>query len=264
MFCIPGEKELEDPMNTKKKVAIVTGGASGIGFAFTRSLADVGYAVVIADMAGADDAANGLKSEGFDVIGVKTDVTNVDDTNAMVSAAVDNFGGLDLLVNNAGIFTSLKLKPFDQIEPAEWMKVMEVNTLGPFLCAKAALPELRKSTAGRIVNIASTSQLKGAPFMLHYTSSKGAVVSFTRALARELGKDNITVNAIAPGFTLSDGVLATGMEEVMGDVVRKSSRSIPRDQVPGDLTGALLFLASDGAAFITGQTVAVDGGSYFL
>jgi NAD(P)-dependent dehydrogenase (short-subunit alcohol dehydrogenase family) len=251
-------------MINKKKVAIVTGGASGIGFAFTQSLAASGYAVVIADMVGAEEAANRLKGKGFEVIGVKTDVTNVDDTNAMVSEAVSHFGGLDLLVNNAGIFTSLKLKPFDQIEPAEWMKVMEVNTLGPFLCAKAALPELHKSSAGRIVNIASTSQLKGAPFMLHYTSSKGAVVAFTRSLARELGKDNITVNAIAPGFTLSDGVLATGMEEIMGEVVRKSSRSIPRDQVPNDLVGALLFLASDGAAFITGQTIAVDGGSYFL
>ncbi len=251
-------------MINKKKVAIVTGGASGIGFAFTQSLAASGYAVVIADMVGAEEAANRLNGEGFEVIGVKTDVTNVDDTNAMVSAAVSHFGGLDLLVNNAGIFTSLKLKPFDQIEPAEWMKVMEVNTLGPFLCAKAALPELHKSSAGRIVNIASTSQLKGAPFMLHYTSSKGAVVAFTRSLARELGKDNITVNAIAPGFTLSDGVLATGMEEIMGEVVRKSSRSIPRDQVPNDLVGALLFLASDGAAFITGQTIAVDGGSFFL
>ncbi|MGR3815740.1 MAG: SDR family NAD(P)-dependent oxidoreductase [Cognatishimia activa] len=251
-------------MTNKKKVAIVTGGASGIGFAFTQSLAASGYAVVIADMVGAEEAANRLNGEGFEVIGVKTDVTNVDDTNAMVSAAVSHFGGLDLLVNNAGIFTSLKLKPFDQIEPAEWMKVMEVNTLGPFLCAKAALPELHKSSAGRIVNVASTSQLKGAPFMLHYTSSKGAVVAFTRSLARELGKDNITVNAIAPGFTLSDGVLATGMEEIMGEVVRKSSRSIPRDQVPNDLVGALLFLASDGAAFITGQTIAVDGGSFFL
>ncbi len=251
-------------MINKKKVAIVTGGASGIGFAFTQSLAASGYAVVIADMVGAEEAANRLNGEGFEVIGIKTDVTNVDDTNAMVSAAVSHFGGLDLLVNNAGIFTSLKLKPFDQIEPAEWMKVMEVNTLGPFLCAKAALPELHKSSAGRIVNVASTSQLKGAPFMLHYTSSKGAVVAFTRSLARELGKDNITVNAIAPGFTLSDGVLATGMEEIMGEVVRKSSRSIPRDQVPNDLVGALLFLASDGAAFITGQTIAVDGGSFFL
>lgn len=251
-------------MSTEKKVAIVTGGASGIGFAFTRSLTEAGYAVVIADMAGADKAAATLKNEGFDVIGVEADVTSVDDTKKMVAAAVETFGGLDLLVNNAGIFTSLKLKPFDQIEPSEWMKVMEVNTLGPFLCAKAALPELRKSSAGRIINIASTSQMKGAPFMLHYTASKGAVISFTRSLARELGADNITVNAIAPGFTLSDGVLATGMEEVMGDVVRKTSRSIPRDQVPDDLTGALLFLASDGAAFITGQTIAVDGGSYFL
>ncbi|MBL1418896.1 MAG: glucose 1-dehydrogenase [Alphaproteobacteria bacterium] len=251
-------------MSTEKKVAIITGGASGIGFAFTRSLIEAGYAVVIADMAGADKAAATLKNEGFDVIGVEADVTSVDDTKKMVAAAVETFGGLDLLVNNAGIFTSLKLKPFDQIEPSEWMKVMEVNTLGPFLCAKAALPELRKSSAGRIINIASTSQMKGAPFMLHYTASKGAVISFTRSLARELGADNITVNAIAPGFTLSDGVLATGMEEVMGDVVRKTSRSIPRDQVPDDLTGALLFLASDGAAFITGQTIAVDGGSYFL
>lgn len=251
-------------MSTKKRVSIITGGASGIGFAFTRSLAEAGYAVVIADMAGAEAAAALLKDEGFDAIGVKTDVTSEADTNKMVASAVKVFGGLDLLVNNAGIFTSLTLKSFDQIDSAEWMKVMEVNTLGPFLCAKAALPELRKSSAGRIVNIASTSQLKGAPFMLHYTSSKGAVVSFTRALARELGSDKITVNAIAPGFTLSAGVLATGMEDVMGDVVRKSSRSIQRDQVPADLTGALLFLASDGAAFITGQTIVVDGGSYFL
>ena len=251
-------------MNTSKKVAIVTGGASGIGLTFTRSLADSGYAVVIADMAGAHESSQDLRDEGFDVLGVEVDVTSIEDTNAMVVAAVDSFGGLDLLVNNAGIFTSLKLKPFDQIQPSEWMKVMEVNTLGPFLCAKAAIPELRKSSAGRIVNIASTSQLKGAPLMLHYTSSKGAVVSFTRSLARELGKDNITVNAIAPGFTLSDGVVASGMEKIMGDVVRKTSRSIQRDQVPEDLTGALLFLAGEGSAFITGQTIAVDGGSYFL
>jgi NAD(P)-dependent dehydrogenase (short-subunit alcohol dehydrogenase family) len=144
------------------------------------------------------------------------------------------------------------------------MRVMEVNTLGPFVCAKAVVPEMRKNGFGRIVNIASTTPIKGTPNMLHYVASKGAVIAFTRSLARELGKDDITVNAIAPGFTLSDGVLDNDLHSKMGDVVRKTSRSLQRDQVPEDLVGALLFLASDGAGFITGQTIAVDGGSVFI
>lgn len=251
-------------MTTDKKVAIVTGGASGIGLAFCTSLAEAGYAIVIADLNGADAAAERLTAQGHAALGVKTDVTSVADTEQMVAQATKQFGGLDVLVNNAGLFTTLTLKPVDQISRDEWMKVMEVNTLGPFLCIKAALPALRARGGGRIVNIASTSPIKGTPFMQHYTASKGAVIGFTRSLARELGSENITVNAIAPGFTLSDGVLASGMEEKMGESARRTSRSIQRDQVPADLVGAVVFLASDGAGFITGQTIAVDGGGVCL
>lgn len=251
-------------MTTNKKVAIITGGASGIGLVLTKGMAAEGYAVVIADIMNAKESAQELSEQGFDAVGVKVDVTSIEDTKAMVDVAVDTFGGLDVLVNNAGIFTSLTLKPFDQISSEEWMKVMEVNTLGPFLCAKAAYPALKKSACARIINIASTSQMRGAPLMQHYTASKGAVVGFTRSLAREIGSQNITVNAIAPGFTLSAGVLAAGMENVMNETIRKTSRSIQRDQMPEDLVGALLFLASEGSSFITGQTLAVDGGSIFL
>jgi NAD(P)-dependent dehydrogenase (short-subunit alcohol dehydrogenase family) len=251
-------------MTAASRVIAVTGGASGIGFAFSEALARAGHQVVIADLRGAAEAAERLKAQGLKAIGTQTDVVKPADVADMVEQAVKAFVLLDVLVNNAGLFTTLALKPFDQISDAEWMRVMEVNTLGPFVCAKAVVPEMRKNGFGRIVNIASTTPIKGTPNMLHYVASKGAVIAFTRSLARELGKDSITVNAIAPGFTLSDGVLENDMHSKMGDVVRKTSRSLQRDQVPEDLVGALLFLASDGAGFITGQTIAVDGGSVFI
>ncbi len=249
-------------MTAASRVIAVTGGASGIGFAFSEALARAGHQVVIADLRGAVEAAERLSAQGLKAIGTQTDVVKPADVAGMVEQAVKAFGRLDVLVNNAGLFTTLK--PFDQISDAEWMRVMEVNTLGPFVCAKAVVPEMRKNGFGRIVNIASTTPIKGTPNMLHYVASKGAVIAFTRSLARELGKDDITVNAIAPGFTLSDGVLDNDLHSKMGDVVRKTSRSLQRDQVPEDLVGALLFLASDGAGFITGQTIAVDGGSVFI
>jgi NAD(P)-dependent dehydrogenase (short-subunit alcohol dehydrogenase family) len=251
-------------MTAASRVIAVTGGASGIGFAFSEALARAGHQVVIADLRGAVEAAERLSAQGLKAIGTQTDVVKPADVAGMVEQAVKAFGRLDVLVNNAGLFTTLTLKPFDQISDAEWMRVMEVNTLGPFVCAKAVVPDMRKNGFGRIVNIASTTPIKGTPNMLHYVASKGAVIAFTRSLARELGKDDITVNAIAPGFTLSDGVLDNDLHSKMGDVVRKTSRSLQRDQVPEDLVGALLFLASDGAGFITGQTIAVDGGSVFI
>lgn len=249
----------------KSKVVIVTGGASGIGYAFARYLMQNGHRLVVADLQGADEAAARLVAElGGEAIGVRADIVDPAQVQEMVQKTVDRFGAVDALVNNAGLFTTLAQRPFDQIPDDEWMRVMQVNTLGPFICAKAVVPFMKKQNSGRIINIASTVPIKGPPNMAHYVASKGALIAFTRSLARELGASNITVNAIAPGFTLSDGVLSNDLHSKMGDVTRKLSRSIQRDQVPEDLVGALAFLVSDAAGFITGQTIAVDGGSVFI
>lgn len=246
------------------KTIVVTGGASGIGYAFSEHLAQLGHRIVIADLRGADESAAKLRAGGARAIGVTCDVVSEDDVATMARAAEAEFDGIDALVNNAGLFTTLTLKPFEQITNAEWMRVMEVNTLGPFNCAKAVLPALRRSGRGRLVNIASTVPIKGPPNMAHYVASKGAVIAFTRSLARELARDRITVNAIAPGFTLSEGVLQAHLQDRIGDNARTTGRCIQRDQVPADLVAALAYLVSDGAAFVTGQTLAVDGGGVFL
>ncbi len=251
-------------MSEHPKTIIITGGASGIGYAFAEHLARAGHRIVIADLRGADDAAARLRADGRQALGLEVDVVSEDDAARMAQAAQSEFGGIDVLVNNAGLFTTLALKPFEQITNQEWMRVMEVNTLGPFNCARAVLPALRQSGRGRLVNIASTVPIKGPPNMAHYVASKGAVIAFTRSLARELAKDRITVNAIAPGFTLSDGVLQSDLQNRIGDNARTAGRCIQRDQVPADLVGALAYLVSDGASFVTGQTIAVDGGGVFL
>jgi NAD(P)-dependent dehydrogenase (short-subunit alcohol dehydrogenase family) len=251
-------------MKLDGKVAIVTGGASGIGRAMVERLARDGAAVVIGDLAKADAAAAALTAEGHRAAGVRADVTSEKDIAALVGAAVEQFGGLDILVNNAALFSTLKPAPFERLSAEEWQRVMAVNTLGPFLAARAAVPLMAARGGGRIVNVASNTVLKGAPGLLHYVASKGAVIAFTRALAREVGPKGITVNAIAPGFTLSDGVTANPAYVETFRIAANAARAIRRDQHPDDLVGAVSFLASDDAAFVTGQTLVVDGGNVFV
>ena len=264
-MTVPGDDGTgDDSAGGGGTVTVVTGGASGIGFAFVRHFARQGRRVVIADLRGSAEAADRIVAAGGAAFGHDTDVGDEAAVAALTAAVLDRFGGIGALVNNAGLFSTLALRGFEQIPAAEWMEVMRVNTLGPFLCARAMAPALRRSAAGRIVNIASTVALKGVPMMLHYVASKGAVIAMTRAMARELGGDGITVNAIAPGFTLSDGILANGVHEIIGESARVTGRAIARDQLPDDLLGAADFLLGAGAAFVTGQTVVVDGGSVMV
>ena len=248
-------------MRLRGRTAIVTGAASGIGRALATRLSQDGASVVIADLKGYDVAAAEIaKSTGVRTMGLQVDVSREEDVKRMASETVRAFNGVDILVNNAALFTALVPREFDRIDAAEWRKVMEVNTLGVFLCCRACAPQLRASGRGRIINLASGAPIKGVPFLLHYVASKGAVIAMTRALARELGKDGVTVNALAPGFTLSEGVKSSPAHMKHGAAI-PASRAIARDETPDDLVGAVSFLASDDAAFITGQTLVVDGGS---
>jgi NAD(P)-dependent dehydrogenase (short-subunit alcohol dehydrogenase family) len=241
------------------KVAVVTGAAQGIGNAIADGLAAEGARVVVADLQQAEEAARAFDGG----VGLTVDVSDEFDVERMVQEAVDQCGRIDILVNNAGLYASLAMRPFTEIPVEEWRQVMDVNVLSMFLTCRAVVPRMREQGGGRIVNISSGTAFRGVPFVLHYVTSKGAIVALTRALAKELGADDVLVNCVAPGFTMSQGVRENPQViEALRDV-SISARTLQRDQQPEDVVGAVVFLCGPGAAFITGQSLVIDGGQYF-
>ncbi|HXF33416.1 MAG TPA: glucose 1-dehydrogenase [Candidatus Acidoferrales bacterium] len=245
------------------RVAIITGGGHGIGKAYAKRLAAEGAAIVIAelDAAAGDAVAADLKGQGFRAIAVRTDVADRTSTETMAKRAAEEFGKIDILVNNAAVFATVAMSrvPFDQIDPAEWDKMMAVNLRGTWFACLAVVPYMRKQSYGKIINISSGTYLEGSPSRIHYVTSKAGIIGFTRTLASELGSDNICVNALVPGSTLSEEAPDESVLKLRSGPV--ASRTLKRVQRPDDLVGALAFFASPDSDFITGQSLVVDGGA---
>ncbi|MDF0545842.1 glucose 1-dehydrogenase [Sphingobium sp. H39-3-25] len=247
------------------KVALVTGGVRGIGRAYAEALATAGAAVVIADMLESEGHAtvDAVRSAGGQAAFVPINVADEASTRAMAAFAVEQFGGIDFLINNAGIFASLRIGALEDISVERWDQTLGVNVKGCWLCIKAVVPHMRKRGGGSIVNQASTAAF-GIAGVLDYATSKAAVIGLTKSAASELGRDNIRVNAIAPG-----GVTTDAYVQVMGDMSvaeqrAKANQAIGKAIAPEDVAGTVLHLVSDSSKMVTGQTFVVDGGRYFL
>ncbi|MEX0344645.1 MAG: SDR family NAD(P)-dependent oxidoreductase [Rhizobiaceae bacterium] len=238
------------------KVCIVTGGAKGLGRHFANALASQGAHLVIADIADGSSAAAGTGG-----MYLETDVSNADSVATTIGEVVRVHGRIDVLVNNAAVFSTLSMQSYKDIDPDLWDQVMAVNVRGAFNMVRSVGPVMENQGSGKIINITSGTVYKGLPNMLHYITSKGALTAMTRALSRELGHAGICVNSLAPGLTMSDSIQANPehLNQTRDRVV--ASRAIQRDAWPEDLTGALIFLASSDSDFVTGQTIVVDGGS---
>jgi len=252
-------------MNFANKVAVITGAARGLGQEYARHFARRGASVVACDLRDCEDTLAIIRDEGAEGLSLETDVTDPASAGAMAAAAVDAFGGIDILVNNAALYGSLTFAPFDQLDEAEWDAAMNVNVKGIWQCCKAVLPSMKTRDNGSIINISSLAATYGMPNGLHYTASKAAVIGLTRGLAREVGRFGIRVNTVAPNVVNTE---ATG--EVFGDKREKivevtlSQQAIRKPLETEDIVGAVLFLASDLSKLTTGQTIMVDGGTVML
>lgn len=253
-------------MQLENKVAIVTGAARGLGRAYAEALAAEGAAVLAADLNECDDTVAAIAAAGGQATATQVDVADGQSCEAMASLALDAFGRVDILINNAALYAGLKGARFEQLDEAQWDRVMQVNIKGTWLTSRAVVAPMRASgNGGSIINIASLAAVFGLPYGLDYVASKAAVIGMTRGMARELGPDHIRVNAVAPSAVMTEGT-----EEFFGDKFEKAktviaaNQLIPRNLETEDLTGTIIYLASDASRFVTGQTHMVDGGSWFL
>ena len=246
--------------NLTDRSVIITGGGKGIGKVYAQEFAKAGARVVAADIdeGAAHAVAAALAADGHQAIGLGVDIASETATQAMAQAALDRFGTIDVLINNASLMSVLPRRSWLEIPVEEWDRVMAVNLRGMFLSCRAVFPAMQGQKRGKIVNVSSSRVFEGTPNRLHYTTSKAGVIGFTRALAREVGASGITVNAVAPGITLSETQVASSSGNYLN--AHFAGRTIDRPQYPDDLVGAVMFLSCAASDFMTGQTLLVDGG----
>ena len=252
-------------MDFNNKTVVITGAARGLGQEYARQFAKLGANVAVNDVRDCAETLRIIEDEGAAGISALTDVTSAESTREMAAAVIEVFGSIDVLVNNAALYGSLSMTPFDQLDEVEWDAAMNVNVKGLWQCAKAVVPSMKNQQSGSIINISSLAAVYGLPNCLHYTASKAAVIGVTRGLARELGRYNIRVNSVAPNVVNTDAT-----REIFKDKrdrivdVTTAQQAIRRPLEAKDVTGMVLFLASDLSTLTTGQTMMVDGGTVLL